>query len=126
MSLRSPLGRVLGLGSAKEGTEHWWSQRISAAALVLLGLWFAVALLRLDVAAYADVVAFIAAPLNAVLLILLAATMAYHSWLGVQVVIEDYIHAPTAKIVLLTLSRFLHVLVAVASIYAILRIGITA
>lgn len=126
MSLRSPLGRVLGLGSAKEGTEHWWSQRISAAGLVLLGLWFAVALVRLDVAAYADVVAFIATPLNAVLLILLAATMAYHSWLGVQVVIEDYIHAPFAKIVLLTLSRFLHVLVAVASIYAILRIGITA
>ena len=126
MSLRSPLGRVLGLGSAKEGTEHWWSQRISAAALVLLGLWFAVSVARLDAGAYADVVAFIAMPLNSVLLILLAATMAYHSWLGVQVVIEDYIHAPTAKIVLLTLSRFLHVLVAVASIYAILRIGITA
>jgi len=126
MSLRSPLGRVLGLGSAKEGTGHWWSQRISAAALVLLGLWFAVSVARLDASAYADVIAFIAMPLNSVLLILLAATMAYHSWLGVQVVIEDYIHAPTAKIVLLTLSRFLHVLVAVASIYAILRIGITA
>jgi succinate dehydrogenase / fumarate reductase membrane anchor subunit len=126
MSLRSPLGRVLGLGSAKEGTGHWWSQRISAAALVLLGLWFAVSVARLDAGAYADVIAFIAMPLNSVLLILLAATMAYHSWLGVQVVIEDYIHAPTAKIVLLTLSRFLHVLVAVASIYAILRIGITA
>lgn len=126
MSLRSPLGRVLGLGSAKEGTEHWWSQRISAAALVLLGLWFAVSVARLEAGAYADVITFIAMPLNSVLLILLAATMAYHSWLGVQVVIEDYIHAPTAKIVLLTLSRFLHVLVAVASIYAILRIGITA
>ena len=126
MSLRSPLGRVLGLGSAKEGTEHWWSQRISAAALVLLGLWFAVSVARLDAGAYADVVTFIAMPLNSVLLILLAATMAYHSWLGVQVVIEDYIHAPAAKILLLTLSRFLHVLVAVASIYAILRIGITA
>jgi len=126
MSLRSPLGRVLGLGSAKEGTGHWWSQRISAAALVLLGLWFAVSVVRLDAGAYADVVAFIAMPLNSVLLILLAATMAYHSWLGVQVVIEDYIHAPTTKIVLLTLSRFLHVLVAVASIYAILRTGITA
>ena len=126
MSLRSPLGRVLGLGSAKEGTEHWWSQRISAAALVLLGLWFAVSVARLDAGAYADVIAFIAMPLNSVLLILLAATMAYHSWLGVQVVIEDYIHAPAAKILLLTLSRFLHVLVAVASIYAILRIGITA
>jgi succinate dehydrogenase / fumarate reductase membrane anchor subunit len=126
MSLRSPLGRVLGLGSAKEGTEHWWGQRVSAAALVLLGLWFAVAMAHLHVAHYEDVIAFIAMPLHSVLLILLCATMAYHSWLGVQVVIEDYIHAPVAKITLLTLSRFVHVLVAVASIYAILRIGISA
>lgn len=126
MSLRSPLGRVLGLGSAKEGTEHWWAQRISAAALVLLGLWFAVAMAHLHVAHYEDVITFIAMPLHSVLLILLCATMAYHSWLGIQVVIEDYIHAPVAKIALLTLSRFLHVLVAVASIYAILRIGISA
>ena len=126
MSLRSPLSRVLGLGSAKEGTEHWWGQRISAAALVFLGLWFAIAMAHLHVAHHEDVIAFIAMPLHSVLLILLCATMAYHSWLGVQVVIEDYIHAPVAQIALLTLSRFLHVLVAVASIYAILRIGISA
>lgn len=126
MSLRSPLGRVLGLGSAKEGAGHWWAQRLSAAALVLLGLWFAVSIAHLHVSHYEDVIAFIAMPLHSVLLILLSATMAYHSWLGVQVVIEDYIHAPIAKIALLTLSRFVHVLVAVASIYAILRIGISA
>lgn len=126
MSLRSPLGRVLGLGSAKEGTGHWWGQRVSAAALVLLGCWFAVAMAHLHVADYEDVIAFIAMPMHSVLLILLCATLAYHSWLGVQVVIEDYIHAPVAKITLLTLSRFVHVLVAVASIYAILRIGISA
>jgi succinate dehydrogenase / fumarate reductase membrane anchor subunit len=126
MSLRSPLGRVLGLGSAKEGTEHWWGQRISAAALVLLGLWFAVAMAHLHVSHYEDVIAFIAMPVHSVLLILLCATMAYHSWLGIQVVIEDYVHGPVAKIALLTLSRFVHVFVAVASIYAILRIGITA
>ena len=126
MSLRTPLGRVLGLGSAKDGTEHWWAQRVSAAALVLLGLWFAVALTGLPLADHAAVVGFIGAPLNAVLLILLAATLAYHSFLGVQVVIEDYVHAHGAKVVLLTLSRFAHILLAVASVYAILRIGITA
>ncbi len=126
MSLRSPLGRVLGLGSAKEGAGHWWGQRISAAALVLLGLWFAIAVAHLHISHYDDVIAFIAMPIHSVLLILLCATMAYHSWLGVQVVIEDYIHAPVAKVALLTLSRFAHVFVAVASIYAILRIGISA
>ena len=126
MSLRSPLGRVLGLGSAKEGTEHWWGQRVSAVALVLLGLWFAVSMAHLHIEHYEDVIYFIAMPVHSVLLILLCATMAYHSWLGVQVVIEDYIHAPVAKIALLTLSRFVHALVAVASIYAILRIGISA
>ena len=126
MSLRTPLGRVLGLGSAKEGTEHWWAQRVSAAALVLLGMWFAISLAHLHIQHYDDVIAFIAMPLHSVLLILLVATMAYHSWLGVQVVIEDYFHAPTVKIVLLMLSRFFHVVIGVASIYAILRIGIAA
>ncbi len=126
MSLRTPLGRVLGLGSAKGGTEHWWAQRVSAAALVLLGLWFAVALTRLPLGDHGAVIAFIGTPLNAVLLILLAATLAYHSFLGVQVVIEDYVHAHGAKVVLLTLSRFVHILLAVASVYAILRIGIAA
>ena len=126
MSLRTPLGRVLGLGSAKDGTEHWWGQRISAAALVLLGLWFAVSMAHLHVAHYEDVIAFIAMPLHTVLLILLSATLAYHSYLGVQVVIEDYVHAPGLKIASLTLSRFAHVLVAALSIYAVLRIGITA
>ncbi|MEM8816272.1 MAG: succinate dehydrogenase, hydrophobic membrane anchor protein [Pseudomonadota bacterium] len=126
MSLRSPLSRVLGLGSAKGGTEHWWGQRVSAVALLLLGLWFAVALAHLHVADYADVVAFVAMPLHTVLLILLAATLAYHSYLGVQVVIEDYVHSHGTRVLILMLSRFAHVLVAVVSVYAILRIGITA
>lgn len=126
MSLRTPLGRVLGLGSAKDGTEHWWAQRVSAAALVLLGLWFAVSLTGLPLGDHGAVLGFIGAPLNAVLLILLAATLAYHSYLGVQVVIEDYVHAHGAKVLLLTLSRFVHILLAVASVYAILRIGIAA
>ena len=124
MSLRSPLGRVLGLGSAKDGTEHWWAQRVSAAGLVFLGGWFGYSLVRLDSLTYLDVVRFIAEPINAVLMTLLSVTLAYHSYLGVQVVIEDYVHAPGVKVTSLVLSRFAHILVAVSAVYAILVIGI--
>ena len=123
MSLRSPLGKVLGLGTAKDGTEHWWAQRLSAVALVLLGLWFVVAMLRLPGFEQAVVVAFISAPLNTILMALLCAALAYHSYLGVQVVLEDYVHAPGLKVVSLVASRFAHIFVAVASIYAVLKIG---
>jgi succinate dehydrogenase / fumarate reductase membrane anchor subunit len=89
MSLKTPLGRVLGLGSAKEGTDHWWAQRVSAVALIILGSWFVFSVLRLESLTYLDVIRFIGVPLNAVLLSLLSLTLAYHSYLGVQVVIED-------------------------------------
>jgi succinate dehydrogenase / fumarate reductase membrane anchor subunit len=124
MSLRSPLSRVLGLGSAKDGTDHWWAQRVTAVALVFLGGWFVYALVRLDSMTYLDVVRFIGQPLNAVLLTLLSLTLAYHSYLGVQVVIEDYVHEPGSKVVSLLLSRFAHIFVAIAAVYAILIIGI--
>ena len=124
MSLKTPLGRVLGLGSAKEGTDHWWAQRVSAVALILLGGWFVISLLRLESLTYLDVIRFVGVPLNAILLSLLSLTLAYHSYLGVQVVIEDYVHAPGAKVVSLLLSRFAHALVAIATVYAILVIGI--
>ncbi len=126
MSLRSPLGRVLGLGTAKDGTEHWWGQRVSAIALAFLGLWFAWALATAPGFGHAEVVAMIEQPFNAVLLLLLSATMAYHSYLGIQVVIEDYVHAPGLKVMTLLLSRFLHILLAVAAIYSILKIGLGA
>jgi succinate dehydrogenase / fumarate reductase membrane anchor subunit len=126
MSLRTPLGKVLGLGSAKDGTDHWWGQRVSAVALALLGLWFVVGLASLEGLAYGNVIAFIARPLNGVLLTLLCVTVAYHSYLGVQVVIEDYVHGPAAKVSMIVLSRFAHVLVAVASVYSILRISFGA
>jgi succinate dehydrogenase / fumarate reductase membrane anchor subunit len=126
MSLRAPLGRVLGLGTAKDGTDHWWGQRVSGVALVLLGLWFVASVVVSPSLAHDVVVEFIGRPLNSVLLSLLCLTAAYHSWLGVQVVIEDYVHAHGSKIVSLILSRFAHVLVAVISVYAILRIGLGA
>jgi succinate dehydrogenase / fumarate reductase membrane anchor subunit len=124
MSLRSPLGRVLGLGSAKDGTDHWWAQRVSAVALVMLGGWFGYSLVRLESLTYLDVIRFINEPVNAVLLALLSLTLAYHSYLGVQVVIEDYIHASGAKVTWLIFSRFAHILLAVSAVYAILVIGI--
>jgi succinate dehydrogenase / fumarate reductase membrane anchor subunit len=126
MSLRTPLGRVLGLGSARDGTEHWWAQRVSAVALALLGLWFAGSLAGLEGFAHAQVIPFIADPLNSVLLVLFCLTLAYHSHLGVQVVIEDYVHAGAVKVSALVLSRFAHVFIAVLSVYAVLRIGLGA
>ena len=98
MSLRSPLGRVLGLGTAKDGTSHWWGQRVSGVALAILGLWFAWSLATISDFGYANTVVFISQPFNAVMLMLLCVTMAYHSYLGVQVVIEDYVHGHGLKL----------------------------
>lgn len=126
MSLRSPLGRVLGLGTAKDGTSHWWGQRVSAIALLMLGLWFAIMLATAPGLSHADVVAQIGRPINAILLLLLSVTLAYHSYLGVQIVVEDYVHAPGLKIATLVLSRFAHVLLAAAAVFAILKIGLGA
>ena len=126
MSLRTPLGRVLGLGTAKDGTGHFWGQRLSAIALVLLGLWFAYSLATLAGLSHSDAVVFIGAPVNSVLLLLLVLAVAYHSYLGVQVVIEDYVLGHGLRIISLILSRFAHVLLAVAAIYAVLKIGLGA
>ena len=123
MSLRSPIGRALGLGAAKEGVSHWWSQRVTSVALVLLGLWFVYALLRIPTFQYEFVVAWIAMPLNAVLLLLLIGTLVYHSQLGVQVVVEDYVQHHGLKIATMLLLTFAHVAVAALAIFAVLRIA---
>jgi succinate dehydrogenase / fumarate reductase membrane anchor subunit len=126
MSLRTPLGRVLGLGTAKEGTSHFWGQRVSALGLLILGLWFTGSMLAMPGFSHGDAVAFVAVPLNGVLLLLLTMTLAYHSTLGVQVVIEDYVHNHGLKLASLIIIRFAHVLFAAAAIYAILKIGLSA
>jgi succinate dehydrogenase / fumarate reductase membrane anchor subunit len=126
MSLRSPVGRVLGLGAAKEGVEHWWMQRVTAVGLVLLTLWFLVSLLRLEDLSYGLVTAWLAKPVNAVLAILLVATAAYHSKLGVQVVVEDYIANKGIKIGAMVLLNFVHVALAALGIFAVLRIAFGA
>jgi succinate dehydrogenase / fumarate reductase membrane anchor subunit len=124
VSLRSPLGRVLGHGSAKEGTDHFVSQRISALALAILGLWFLYSMLTIESLTYLDVYRFFAMPMNTVLMSLLCLTVAYHSWLGVQVVIEDYIHDGGLKLFSLIASRFAHAFVAFACVYAVMRTGL--
>jgi succinate dehydrogenase / fumarate reductase membrane anchor subunit len=120
-SLRSPLGRVLGSGSARDGTDHWWSQRLSAVGLLLLGTWFLVSLLRLPAFGYADVHQWLARPWNGTLLALLVLTLALHSSLGIQVVIEDYVHRPFARVSLLVLNKFIHVLLAAIAVFAVFR-----
>jgi succinate dehydrogenase / fumarate reductase membrane anchor subunit len=126
MSLRTPLGRVLGHGSAKDGTGHFFAQRLSGTALALLGGWFAWCLAVTTDFAHAAVLAEISRPVNVVLLLLLSLVLAWHSYLGIQVVIEDYVHRAGRKLIALVVSRFVHILLAVAAVYAILKIGLGA
>ena len=124
MSLRSPLGEALGLGSARSGHEHWWRQRVTAAALVPLGLWFAVSLLALGSVEYSAVFSWAARPLHSVLLVLFLLTGLLHSSLGLQVVVEDYVHHAAIRVGALVALNFLHVLLAVAGVYALLKISL--
>ena len=123
MSLRTPLGRVLNHGSAREGVSHWWRQRLSAVALIPLTLWFVFALLGLPSLDYLSVRAWMGSGWTPVLMVLLVGTLCYHSWLGVQVVIEDYIHGKGLKAVSLGGSALVHALLAVAGIFAVLKIA---
>lgn len=125
MSLQSPLNKVLGLGSAKEGTGHWWAQRLTAISLVPLTIWFAIALLGLPHGNYEMIVAWIAQPLNAILIVLLIISLIYHSSLGLQMVIEDYVHG-AAKVGVLISVQLAHVVLAVSGIYAVIVVSVGA
>jgi succinate dehydrogenase / fumarate reductase membrane anchor subunit len=124
MSLRSPLGRVLGTGSAKDGSARWWAERLSAVALIPLTLWFFFSLLILPALDYMTMRAWLSVPLSGFLAVLLVAVLTYHSFLGTAVVVEDYVHASATKLFLLLSLRFLYVLCGGAGIYAILRIAL--
>ncbi len=124
--LRSPLGRALGLGSAKEGVEHWWLQRLTAVALVPLSLWFAAVVIRLVGADRDTVQAWIGHPLPAILLALLLIATFYHMALGLQVVIEDYVAAPLARLGLIVILRLACFALAVAGIFAVFSMAIAA
>jgi len=123
-SLRTPLKNALGLGSARQGSHHFIIQRVTAVALVLLGAWFVwtvLSLLHLD---YAGAHALVAQPCNAVLLLAFVVTVFWHAQLGLQVVIEDYVHARGSQLALQLTVKFLCFLGAAASVLAILKIAL--
>ncbi|MBE5315494.1 MAG: succinate dehydrogenase, hydrophobic membrane anchor protein [Xanthomonadales bacterium] len=126
MSLRNPLAKARGLGSAKDGTAHWWAQRVSAIALVPLVLYVLYLLVSFVGADYASVRATIAQPVNAVLLILFIGTAFWHARLGLQVVVEDYIHVGWLEITLMIAVKFVYVVLGLAAIIAIGRIAFSA
>lgn len=126
MSLRSPLGQVLAHGSAREGVHHWWHLRTSSAALVVLGIWFVFALLTLPDLGHATVSAWIGRPFNGVMLLLFFTATVWHSALGVQVVVEDYVRGKGARVLTLVVVRFLHVAIGVAGVFSIFRLALGA
>ncbi|HTB35586.1 MAG TPA: succinate dehydrogenase, hydrophobic membrane anchor protein [Reyranella sp.] len=121
--LRTPLARARGLGSAREGVHHWWAQRLTAIALIPLVVWFAISLVMMSGADYGAVRAWIGSPIVMVLLILTIAVGLHHGQLGLQVVIEDYVHGDGSKLALIVAVRFVAVLFGLAAIVAALRIG---
>ena len=121
--LRTPLARARGLGSAREGVHHWWAQRLTAIALIPLVVWFAISLVMMSGADYGAVRAWIGSPAVMVLLILTIAVGLHHAQLGIQVVIEDYVHSDGWKLALIVAVRFLAVFFGLAAIVAILSIG---
>ncbi len=123
MSLRTPLARARGLGSAKEGVNHWWAQRITAVMLIPLWLWFVISLLSVARADYAVVIAWIGHPINTALLVVLLLGTFYHAILGIQVVIEDYVHHEMTKLIALVLTQLGLIVLATTAIVAVLRIA---
>jgi succinate dehydrogenase / fumarate reductase membrane anchor subunit len=124
VSLRTPLGQVLGHGAAKSGVHHWWMQRVSAVALVPLTVWLLCSLIRLPLDNYAAVSAWMSTGWRPLWLMLTLLVMAWHSALGVQVVIEDYVHGKLAKPLLLMAANFFHVVVAATGVFAVLRLAL--
>jgi succinate dehydrogenase / fumarate reductase membrane anchor subunit len=125
MSLRTPLGKVLGRGSSGVGVSHWWAQRVTAVALLPLTAWFAISLVTHALQSYEVMRGWLGQPYVAVLAILLVLTLALHSKLGVEVVVEDYVHGKGKKTALLLLSTFVHVAAAVAAVFAIMVLALS-
>jgi succinate dehydrogenase / fumarate reductase membrane anchor subunit len=122
--MRSPLGRARGLGSARAGATHWWMQRLTSLALVPLTLWFLCAMIGMLGASRDDVVFWMSGPLPIVLMIALVIATFHHLQAGLQVVIEDYVHDDRLRIGSILLVKGLSLLLALACIISVLRLGL--
>ena len=122
MSFRTPLGRVRGLGSAKDGTGHWWMQRLTALALVPITVWFVISVIGMAGASYAEFSDWMANPLVAGLFLILIAATFYHAVLGLQVVVEDYLHNEGMKIATLLVIKAAAVLLGLTAALSVLRL----
>jgi succinate dehydrogenase / fumarate reductase membrane anchor subunit len=123
VNIVTPLNRVLGLGTASGAAEHWWLQRLTAVALAVLGVWVAIEAVLLPDFSYRTVYAWVHRPYSAVMLILFVLAVGYHSYLGVQVVIEDYVASKGAKVATIMGSSLAHTALSIAAIFAILKIA---
>jgi succinate dehydrogenase / fumarate reductase, membrane anchor subunit len=122
-SIRTPLGHARGLGSSKEGTHHWWMQRVSSVALVPLSLYWLTCLPEMTTGTYAHFISWVGSPAVSILAILFIITSFYHAALGLQVIIEDYITGEGMKLSLLMLNKFTFIALAASCIFAILHIS---
>ena len=123
MSFRTPLGRVRGLGSARDGTHHWWAQRVTAIALVPLTVWFVVSILMLAGADRSAVADWLASPVAAGLLVMTILAAFHHGQLGLQVVIEDYVHNEAWKIGLIVFVKLAALLFGGVAVVSALKLA---
>lgn len=124
MDYRSPISKARGLGSAKSGTEHWWLQRVTAAALIPLSFWLVMLLKLVTTATYQETITWLASPLNAVVIMLWILAVCFHAALGVQVVIEDYVSTEGAKIIAVWTCHLLFTAITAAALFAVLQISL--
>ena len=124
MEFRTPLSRARGLGSAKDGTRHWWMERLTAVALVPLTVWLVASLVSIGTADYAQTVHWIRSPATSVALLLTIAALFHHAQLGLQVVVEDYVGAEWLKIALIVVIRLGAIAAAATAAFCVLRIAL--
>jgi succinate dehydrogenase / fumarate reductase membrane anchor subunit len=124
MSMRSPLGRIRGLGSAKDGTGHWWAQRVTALALVPLVVWFVVSVIGIAGAGYLEFIEWLSSPSVPAMMILLIVATFHHAQLGLQVVIEDYVHDEAMKIPAILVMKAVAILLGLIGVLAVLKIAV--
>lgn len=122
MNYQTPLARVRGLGSARQGSQDWWRQRVTAIALLPLSLWLAVHLPYLPSASFDDIARWVSLPWNTIFLLSFILLSLYHAMLGLQVVIEDYVHNDWMKIIGMLVVRLMTAFLAISTVFSVLRI----